>query len=242
MSELNEIMNLKNELNSLRISFEKSYNELKSENKLLRLQINDEKSLIIQKTSENIVNHLDKYYPLDCSTNISKLGEIPFPQNKKDMILKDCGWIVLHGISNGIYQKSKIYGIQNLGFNPFCIDTFLKYYPNTIFGNILSMKYPNKVDKVDMTTDKASILLNIFVGSYASSQKNNIISKFDITIFDINSQMRPNNINGHIPTNYTDMSLFISEINILTYISNKIELFLEYFILCVKEKDPKYEV
>lgn len=239
MEQSNEIMNLKNELHLLRLSFEKSYKELKSENDILKLQINDEKSLIIQKTYENImkiqniVNHLDKYYSLDYSTNISKLGDIPFPQDKKCMILKDCGWIVLHGI--GISCKSKVYGKQrDLGFNPFCIDTFLKYYPNTIFGNILSMKYPNKVDKVDMTTDKASILLNIFSGHYDSSQKNNIKSKFDITILDVNIKTGLND--------YTNMSLFMSETNILTYISNKVEIFLEYFIICVKERDPKYEV
>lgn len=238
-----EIDQLKIEISLLRSMFETSYRELRSENQLLRLQIDHEKQMFIDRISgkiqkiESIVSYLDHTFPLipfngRVSSVAIKRGL--YEVSASESILKDIGWIGLHGIPNGIlsakYPQIWSY-IDKLGFNPVCIDVFLKYFSNTIFGNILSLQYPEKSEKIDRTTDKRCILIKTFVGDYTSSPsvKYSILPKFDIL-----------EIKGH--RHETDLSLFLSETNILVYIEKKINIFLEYFILCVKEVNPLYEI
>ncbi len=94
------------EISLLRSMFETSYRELKSENQLLRLQIDHEKQMFIDRIStkiqkvESIVSYLDHTFPLipfngRVSNVAIKRGlyEVCAPES----ILKDIGWIGLHG-------------------------------------------------------------------------------------------------------------------------------------------------
>ncbi len=249
--EMNE---LKSQIIALRNDFETKFQELKSENEYLRSELNKEKNLIIQKTTlnirkiEKIINHLNKYYPFECLPENAqlKMGQIRYPRNKDEEILKDYGWLMApflygHSVLPSRFPNINIEGkfTGAIGFNLFCINIFNEYYSNSIFGDIFSKKFFITNDK-NSNEYKYNILLKKFFGDcihmFYYSNRIEYGGFNDNTI----NYLGNSNISFHTIDDFD--TLIMSEMNMLHYIFNKINVYLEYFTCVIKEKEPTFEI
>ncbi len=248
----NEINELKSQIISLKNDFETKFQELKSENEYLRNELNKEKNIIIEKTLSNIrniekiVHYLNKYHPFEhIPENVPlKIGQIRHPRNKDEEILQYYGWLMAPFLYNnmGCFPKrfpNTLCSVRDNSlfcFNFYCINVFNDYYINSIFGEVFSIKFVDiNLNNIGLIDYKNNLLLKKFFGDsihYYHNPEKCKLNNNTINYFPKYNRMNIDNFD----------TLIMSEMNILHYIFNKINIYLEYFTCVIQEKEPTFEI
>lgn len=201
------------------------------------------KRVILQKISkiEMIVNHLNANHSVVIGNDpkfLKYFGYVLYNPEANNIfsagfLIAHAGWISFREVRGEtkkiwtyLYTSDPEKLNNSIVFPKDIVPYIIKYFPNTIFSKILSFE----TFKNDEEMSENEKILNFQKSMLMQIKRRNgneiITMKSSDNFLDISK--------GFVSSFY--------EMEILTYIHYKISMFLEFFSLCVKEKDKSYKI
>jgi hypothetical protein len=201
------------------------------------------KRVILQKISiiEGIVNYLNANHSVVIGNDpkfLKYFGYVLYNHDANDIFLAGfliahAGWISFREV-RGETKKIWTYLYTNdperlnnsIVFPKDIVPYIIKYFPNTIFSKILSFETFKNDEEMSENEKILNFQKSMLMQIKRRSGNEIITMKSSDNFLDISK--------GFVTSFY--------EMQILTYIHYKISMFLEYYTLCVKEKDKSYKI
>ena len=232
---------------------EKRIEHLEEENLSLKKKIfeislfNNEKYELIRRISqkistiEGIVNYLNANHSVVIGNDpkfLKYFGYVLYNHDANDIFLAGfliahSGWISFREVRG---ETKKIWTFlytndperlnNSIVFPKDIVPYIIKYFPNTIFSKILSFETFKNDEEMSENEKILNFQKSMLMQIKRRSGNEIITMKSSDNFLDISK--------GFVTSFY--------EMQILTYIHYKISMFLEYYTLCVKEKDKSYKI
>ena len=232
---------------------EKRIEHLEEENLSLKKKIfeislfNNEKYELIRRISqkistiEGIVNYLNANHSVVIGNDpkfLKYFGYVLYNHDANDIFLAGfliahAGWISFREVRG---ETKKIWTFlytndperlnNSIVFPKDIVPYIIKYFPNTIFSKILSFETFKNDEEMSENEKILNFQKSMLMQIKRRSGNEIITMKSSDNFLDISK--------GFVTSFY--------EMQILTYIHYKISMFLEYYTLCVKEKDKSYKI
>ena len=232
---------------------EKRIEHLEEENLSLKKKIfeislfNNEKYELIRRISqkistiEGIVNYLNANHSVVIGNDpkfVKYFGYVLYNHDANDIFLAGfliahAGWISFREVRG---ETKKIWTFlytndperlnNSIVFPMDIVPYIIKYFPNTIFSKILSFETFKNDEEMSENEKILNFQKSMLMQIKRRSGNEIITMKSSDNFLDISK--------GFVTSFY--------EMQILTYIHYKISMFLEYYTLCVKEKDKSYKI
>jgi hypothetical protein len=232
---------------------EKRIEHLEEENFYLKKKIfeislfNNEKYELIRLTSqkistiEKIINYLNTNHSVVIGNDpkfLKYFGYVLYNHDANDIFLAGfliahAGWISFREVREEtkkiwtyLYTSNSEKLNNSIVFPKYIVPYIIKYFPNTIFSKILSFETFKNEDEMSENEKILNFQKSMLMEIKRRSGNEIITMKSSDTFLDISK--------GFVTSFY--------EMEILTYIHYKISMFLEFYTLCVKEKDKSYKI
>jgi hypothetical protein len=232
---------------------EKRIEHLEEENFYLKKKIfeislfNNEKYELIRLTSqkistiEKIINYLNTNHSVVIGNDpkfLKYFGYVLYNHDANDIFLAGfliahAGWISFREVREEtkkiwtyLYTSNSEKLNNSIVFPKDIVPYIIKYFPNTIFSKILSFETFKNDEEMSENEKILNFQKSMLMEIKRRNGKEIIRMKSSDTFLDISK--------GFVSSFY--------EMEILTYIHYKISMFLEFYTLCVKEKDKSYKI
>ena len=242
-----------NVLLPIKSEVEKRIEHLEEENFSLKKRIfeisvfENEKYELIRLTSqkistiEKIINYLNANHSVVIGNDpkfLKYFGYVLYNHDANDIFLAGfliahAGWISFREVREEtkkiwtyLYTSNSEKLNNSIVFPKDIVPYIIKYFPNTIFSKILSFETFKNEDEMSENEKILNFQKSMLMEIKRRSGNEIITMKSSDNFLDISK--------GFVSSFY--------EMEILTYIHYKISMFLEFFSLCVKEKDKSYKI